>query len=311
VGNGAAGTDGRRRAARWAAWSAALAAAGGAALLFCSAAAWGPPWLAAAVRSRLFRLAGGVFLVCLAGLVPLGLVLRRAGAARRARSGGRPAAQDGAAIVEFALVLPIATMLVLVMIQSTLLMAGDLCVHYAAYCAARSAIVTVPDDLAPTEPPNVVVDPAASRKMRRIQLAAVWAVLPVSSSSPNVPLEDADILTRGLEDFFAAYGREAPGWVDGQLHRRLSYAEAYTGVSLAPPANGLAYGDHEDLRVTVRHVYYLSIPYASWVFGRLDEANAVELDFGDGERGLEITAACTLTNEGVQDYVEAERFPPQ
>jgi len=276
------------------------------------ASAVGPVWVGAAVRSRLFVLCGIVLVVCLGGLSAAAAVLRSAGASARARRrGARAGGQDGGTIVEFALVLPVALPLVLMMVQSTLLMGGNLCVNYAAYCAARSAIVIVPDNLAPTEPANVVSEAAVSRKMRRIQLAAVWAVLPVSSASPNVPLEDADVLTAGLTEFFESYGQRPPGWVSKQLHRRLSYAEAYTGVELSPPADRMAYGVHEDLRVTVRHTLYLSIPLANRIFQLLDPDHSVALGFGDGEYGLEVTARCALTNEGVQDYVEAERFPPE
>ena len=85
--------------------------------------------------------------------------------------------QDGAAIVEFVMVLPILLMIVLVMVQSSLLMAGNLCVHYSAYCAARGAIVYVPFDSPPTEPPNAVLGSSIdSYKRMRIKQAAVWAL---------------------------------------------------------------------------------------------------------------------------------------
>jgi|GEM_PF-904159 len=319
--------------ARWAA-AGLLVVAGLAAAL----GAEGPLWLGRATRSGLFVVCGLVLLGSAAALVLAMLVLWQAGAAGRRQRRG----ESGAAIVEFALVLPIALMLVLLMIQSSMLMAGNICVNYAACCAARSAIVTVPLNLSPDEPYNMVMagNPAGSGKLQRIKAAAVWAVMPVSASDVRSPEGDASALQEGLGAIYTAYGAGTPAWVQNYLARKIRYAEDHTQVFLDPPANAnmqnvtytnddgsTAQGDKygpsarddsyrlspaagnvaaEDIRATVEHVFCLSVPYAGRIFSALSDG----VDLGEGQRGLRIRASCLLTNEGAQDYVEVERFVP-
>jgi hypothetical protein len=114
----------------------------------------GGHWLLTALASRLFLVCGAVLVASLAVLLVLSYALWKIGSSLRRRV--QP--QGGAAIVEFAMVLPILLLLVLLMGQSALLMTGNLCVHYAAFCAARSAIVQVPLALNDTEPRNVLAD---------------------------------------------------------------------------------------------------------------------------------------------------------
>jgi len=287
---------------------AAVAVLAGVAVVLVLRAATQGGWLAAAVRSRLFVTCGAVLLGSAAAFWVAAGVLWQAGAqGRRQRR-----AQDGTAMIEFALVLPIALTLVLLMVQSSLLMVGNLCVNYAAYCAARSAIVQVPRDLGDVEGPNIVLDDLqASEKLQRIQSAAVWAVLPVSSSSEDVQEGDAGRLNGALSNFFSQYGVDEPGWVGPYLARKLAYAEQYTVTEISAPDDGATYGEREDIRANVRHTFYLSIPYASWVFRKFAGDEGVTLDFGSGQRGIIIEASCTLTNEGLQDYVDVEHFPPQ
>ena len=284
-------------------------------------------WQGAAARSRGFLVCGLVTGVCLALLAVLGGALWLAGAARRAQRSdlatGEPdptrdikseirnpkseRAQEGAVTVEFALVLPIALMIFLIMTQSALLMGGSLCVNYAAFCAARSAIVQVPRNLGVEEPPNVVGDPASSAKMQSVKSAAVWALLPVSCSSPDAPGVDAGNLQAGLSSVLASFGSSAPAWARDRLSQRLGYARQHTEVDLAPPRNGPRYDANEDLKVTLRHDFYLSVPYAARIFSQA--ADGVRLEFGSGEFATVIRVDCTLTNEGEQDWVDVEHFP--
>jgi len=229
----------------------------------------------------------------------------------RARRSVRPGPQEGVAMLEFALVLPIALMIVLVMAQSSLLLGGNLCVHYASYCAARTAIVTIPEDL-PYEPANQPVLPGGA-KWNRIRQSAVWAVLPVACGNKYYPASvDAGSLAEGLGEFFSSYGSEVPAWASdvGVLSRKLSYAsdERYTEIGVEQP-RGASYGPDEDITVNVRHTYYLAVPYASWLFAEvLDAADGVNLDFGPGQYGLNIYAKCTLQNQGAPDGVRPIPF---
>ena len=269
------------------------------------------PWLADAMKSPLSIGCMVIVLCCAAALAGLACALWRAGAACRAAGRRR---QEGAAILEFALALPIALMLVLVMIQSSLLMGANLCVHHAAYCAARSAVVQIPAGGGESlfEPANVVVDEYASGKYSRIRTAAVLALLPISCGSSDIPAGDAGPLIDGLQEFFARYRSPAPPWLTAQLARRMYYADEpdNTVVQVHPWPLDRPYGESEDIEVRVHHTFYLSVPYAGSLFARLDGRDGVELPLGDGEYGMRIHASCTLTNEGVRDYVD-EELPEQ
>ncbi len=272
-------------------------------------------WLIRAVTSRGFLISAAITFASAAALLAVCWALWQAGAAGRQRRDG----QSGAAVLEFAMALPIALVLVLIMTQSSLLMGGNLCVHYAAYCAARSAIVQIPRDLSPSEPPNVVTEGGSSKRLK-IKLAAVWAVMPVSSSSKQLPTGSGSIAD-DLKSFFDDYDVDPPGWLrSDKLGRMMNYAEEHTQIELMqrvdmgqdePPeyhtlSYPYIYGEHEEVRVVVRHKFYLAVPYADWLFHQMGKANGVDL--GDGYFGLMIDAATSLTNEGTQDYIEIEKF---
>jgi hypothetical protein len=269
-----------------------------------SAQAWLPNALASAgfIKYALITmgLAVMLFAVC--------VMMWRIGARARLRS----RSEEGGAVLEFALVLPFAMFLVLLLAQASFLMVGHLCVQYSAYCAARAAIVAIPDDLTmySGEAPNYVDDdPESSPKVNRILRSAVWAVMPVSCSLKDQDEADLPELTDGLDEFFTAYGETTPGWVKANLSRKWQYALDHTFVTLDPPVSGDLYGDDEDIRVTVEHTFHLAVPIARTLFAKLDDGE--ELDIGIGEYGLILRATCTLTNEGVQDYVDEEIFPKE
>ena len=272
-----------------------------------------PSWLASAMRSRLFvthtiiAAAGAVLLAIICGMF-----IRAGRAVRRVRSAGANGGQDGVAMLEFALVLPVALMLVLMMAQSALLMVGNLCVHYAAFCAARSAIVYVPMGVwsRSGEDRNIIyAGSPSSYKLRSIKDAAVWAVLPVSASSRLLPEGYGVELVDGIDSLLYQYNEDTPHWVRALLGRKLYYANKYTEVWLDPPENGRDYAAAETLNVHVRHVLYMPIPYANRIYAAIDSGDGVELDFGPDEYGMTIHASCVLTNEGVRDYIEDETYP--
>lgn len=240
-------------------------------------------------------------------LTLLGSWLVRAGGKAKLRRGRALDGQDGTAILEFALVLPIALGIVLLMIQASLLMGGFLCVNYASYCAARAAVVFVPDVM-PNEPANEVedyFDPDASEKLSRIHMAAVWAVMPVSDGRYSMTSNYTDVLIEGLRDIYSQAGEEVPRWASWEnvyLARKLAYAQENTSVELRPPLNGIEYADHEDLRVLARHNLYLAVPYAARILAALDADEAV--DFGEGRYALRVEIPCTLRNEGIDDRIE-------
>jgi len=143
-----------------------------------------------------------------------------------------------------------------------------------------------------------------------MQLAAIYAVMPISCGNEDQP--DLSLpLQDGLNQYFGQNNMAVPYWVGAQLGRKWNYAQKYTEVTLAAPADivNLKYAQNEDLVVTVRHTFYLAIPYARRIFSL--DADGVKLDLGNGltEYGTNITATCRLSNEGVQDYVDVEKFP--
>ena len=267
-------------------------------------------WLSSALTDRAFLTYALVALISCAGVVWLGGMMWRAGAAHRGR---KREGQEGAIALEFTMVLPIGLMLALVMAQSSLLMVGNICVNYASYCAARAAIVAVPEDLDLTsgEPPNYVVldDPQSSMKLRRIHTAAVWAVLPVSCGNLEIGEAEASELKSGLSAFLSQHDGETPGWVDNALGRKLQYARDYTVVTLLPPYKDRDYYQpNEDLKVRVTHTFYMSVPYASRLFAALSGDDGVALDIGPGEYGMKMHTRCRLVNEGIPDWIPPERF---
>ncbi len=277
-------------------------------------------WLFQALGSGVFIRCAAVMVASVAALIAVCWVCWQAG--RRYRPSRD--AQGGAVVIEFALALPIALVLVLIMAQSSLLMGGNLCVHYAAYCATRSAIVQIPWDFSPGEPANVLREEAA--KMRRIRLAAIWALIPISCSSKSYSptFGEETTLVGGLGEFFRKSDADVPGWVRRDyLGRKLHYAsnKDYTQVTMlrrtgrgkrapyVPVSYPYTYGENEEVRVAVAHTFYLSVPYAGYLFYRAESAeNRQELDFGQGKYGIVIHAATSLTNEGVQDWVDVESF---
>ncbi len=259
------------------------------------------PWVAETLRSRSVLISGAIAMVCLVGLYILAGTAWRLGRTRR-ENRPRPT-EAGTAAIEFALLFPFALMIVLVMIQSMLLAVGNLAVHHAAYAAARSAVVWVPENLSHDEPRNITASPESSAKFHRVRLAAVYAVMPVSAGNGGPGGSDpgsAAIIQDGLERFWQLYGSSAPRWVQTMLEGKCHYAWNFTEVSLSPPSDGNAYGDHETLRVQVRHTLYLSVPYANRIFGD---------SLASGHYGTPVNVTYSLTNQGVEDEIDVEQFP--
>jgi len=306
---GQAETAGRRRA--WIA-IAALAAAGALAVLCRALLSICPPFVRQAVTHRWFVIPALIALVCLVLIAGLCAMLWRAGRTRRA-AGAR--AQEGQAVLEFALVMPILLMLSLVMVQSSLLVAGNVNLHYSAYCAARAAIVAIPLHTDEEKPSHLAAyDSGPGRndswKMQRVYAAAVWALIPYSCGSNDVPpAPDAADLEGDLARLFGQYQRKEPKWAHDYLGRKLQYAREHTQVYVDPPRpeETEMYAANADIHVTVEHDLYLAVPYANRVFAAVGGGR--KLEFASGEYALEMRVESHLTSEGVQDFIDIEEFP--
>jgi len=268
-------------------------------------------WLAQALTSRLFLSCAAVLVVCAIGFAAIVAMLWRLG--RPYRTAGR--GEQGVAILEFAMAFPFLLMLSLLMAQASLVMVGNVCVHYSAFCAARTAIVVIPQDYGQSEPRNLILDSDdVTGKKYRVKLSAVTALAPVSCGNEDIAAAGAggDAYVNGVTRFLSLQGLDQPKWADERLSRKLAYAAAHTDVTIDPPEPRTGekdgcFQDNENVRVTVRHTFYLSVPTAARIFGLLP--GGVELDFGDGEYGTVMTATYAMPNEGVQDYVDIETFP--
>ena len=151
--------------------AAACLCAACAGVVFFSGGFFDGPILRSALATSQFRF----YLSIAAGsLLTLAIII---GAVTRKRRKPLPATA-GTIIIEFTLVLPILLMLSLILLQSALVLSGHLCVTYAGFCAARSAIVQIPQNYT-DEPANYLDTSSNSRKMTNILTAAYWAVLPV------------------------------------------------------------------------------------------------------------------------------------
>jgi len=265
-------------------------------------------WLLEAITTHQFLTAAAVFLASAMGMICLCVLLWRVGRPYRRTRKLRLGDQGGAVIVEFALVLPFLLMLSLIMAQSAALMAGNIAVNYSAFCAARSAVVNVPLELA-NEPTNTLAAPAASTKLNRIKDAAVWAITPVSCPNNTYATAPCADLQAAIDRHMAAYNKPRPVWLDNTLPQRLQYAKDNTTVAIRAPANGVTYQEHEDIVADVSHVFYLGVPFAGRVLSGVFGNDGRTLGFAPGQYGVIINATSRLPNEGGQDYVDIEKFP--
>ena len=287
-------------------WAAVVAVGLGGVCAAWAVAATRGGWLGQALRSRLTLAAGGVLLGSAVALCLLAGTIWRLGRGRRPqRAGG----SEGTAALEFALLFPLALAIALVMVQSSQLVTHNVVAHYAAYIAARSAIVWVPENISLDEPRNYVSDPDTSEKMRHIHMAAVLALCGASPGKPGAGGAGGSgqgaLHRAAYERLYSYYGEPVPAWISRRYEHMYEYALKYTQVDLARPRNGAVYGEREDLSVTVRHTLFLSVPYANRVFALGPSGRALP----DGEYGTEVEITYTLTNQGVEDEIDVEVFP--
>ena len=91
--------------------------------------------------------------------------------------------QGSAGALDFAMTLCVYIVIVFCSIQWMLILNASFFVHYAAYCAARSAVVVIPEERS-GEPRNVYQPGGDKHKL--IRECAAFAVSPVSPSSSIV-----------------------------------------------------------------------------------------------------------------------------
>lgn len=152
--------------------------------------------------------------------------------------------ENGQAMVEFVVVFPVVFLLCLVIMQTFLLLSARQVVNYAAYCAARSAIVFLP------ESGNTI----AKKKAKRAAALACWSI------SPKKSFGAADNFIKPVEDIV-----EGATGIDFGLARRFSMANSNVSVNLKP-AKLNAKTPHQDVTAEVTYHYVMGIPIANKIF---------------------------------------------
>lgn len=229
----------------------------------------------------------------------------------------RLADDSGTATVEFVLVTPILLTITLLLVQTTLVFTGLFYVNYAAFAAARSAIVYVPLEL--DDPANAITTIEGGTKFDRIRSAAIIALIPVSGEEAGT-FPAADQIIEGLRSAHESLGQTTPGWVDNLLPGRLSYAANHTEVTLyevVAEENGsigfitaagyYEFGPKDAIAAEVRHEMALTIPIASQIFtaasgnsGSYTTRTRDNDSPGPPGRWTEVTARYVLSNQGIE-----------
>ena len=218
--------------------------------------------------------------------------------------------EAGTATIEFALVFPILLVFILLLVQVTLLMVGNLYVHYAAFAATRAAIVQIPRNT--TDEPTNVIWPRnpGMEKYRAIRRAAIFALVPVSGRSSGDADSVGDVsppaYVDALREHFAQGQGEQPAWVDSLIEEKVRYAATNTTIELLvydedaqpPDFKPLSYfytfGPRDPVTVRVGHRFDLAVPYVRFFFAD----GRYQSDDGQGAYTI-IEAQTTLTNQGV------------
>jgi len=229
--------------------------------------------------------------------------------------------ERGTATIEFTLVFPILLFLSLMLLQSTLLMGGNIFVHYAAYAAARSAIVQIPaNSFNEGYPPitdgatdaNQITAAFGTPKFDAINRAAVLALIPVAGREASLTsrLIDEQQYVEAMTMFLRNYGQNPPNWVERLLADRVRYAAEYTDIEIGRVERSGSsdvsfvwmgegetwqFRQKEAIAVRVIHDFNLSVPWASLVF-----ADGNNDSPGPGKYTT-MTARAILTNEGIRD----------
>lgn len=210
--------------------------------------------------------------------------------------------ETGSATLEFALIIPMLLFCTLMLAQTTLLMGGNIFVHYAAFAATRSAITTLPLNYTDTgESRNYLLLPNGAKK-EHIRQAAIFALLPVAGRIQDSTTSGTEALVNGFESYYELLDKTPPAWINGFLAERLNYANRHTDISFSrvvteseDDLNWVSleegmyqFGPREPISVQVEHDFYLAVPYVRYFF-----ADSLS------EKHTLVKAFYTLNNEGI------------
>ena len=232
-------------------------------LLSCFLAAGSLLWLTVSAMAHLARGAGR------AGLRPWSI----AGCTR------------GTAIIEFALLFPVAMTLFLLTLQTAFMYVGNFYVNLAAFRAARVAIVwaSTEPELADARYTRVIGPETQARALQ----AAVQTCAPIAGTS--VGMGERSAQAEGLaEAMVLMSGSPTLAKCFPRLARQFDYACGHTRVRLlAMPRpepsvsawnaeHQFFYRRREPITVEVTHDFELVVPLARWLIGRPWDQNATD-----------------------------------
>lgn len=178
--------------------------------------------------------------------------------------------ESGTAMLDFVLTFPFFVMILLIVIQFALMVNARIVVSWAAFAAARSAVVWTDDGMEVAQ--------------RRAQAAAAVACTAISPSVLALPDPGSLLLiAHGTPQTLRRALR-----VSG-MHQ---YALSATEVEVKAGSVKGEIGPHDPVTVSVTYQFHLAVPYADGIFSRA---------FGGRLGGLPVIPvreAYTLTNEG-------------
>lgn len=213
--------------------------------------------------------------------------------------------EAGASAVEFVMIMPVLTVLLLMILQIALLVQAKFVVNYAAFCAARSAIVVIPDDANSAEPRNRLAGPQTSEKIAVIHRAAA---LPLTAISPLPGLSAArgnPIWTNpeaSLELLKLAPFDVGPRSMVVQTTLRAPYAyddeNTEVKVLTRQGVEGGSFQNHDWVTVKVKYRYFLTVPFAKKLFGTSFSGNPLLDLFLGTEYYYPIVEQYTLPMDG-------------
>ena len=180
--------------------------------------------------------------------------------------------EGGQAMTEFVIVFPVVFILVLVFIQTFLLLATRHMVNYAAFCAARSAIVFYPEE----------GKDEAENKAKRAAVIALIAVSPMKTFGA------ADPFIQPIEDVVEDLSGQ-----NFDLGRRYSMAKSNVEVTLT--VNGDEDDPHVDITADVTYYCVMGIPLANTMFFEMGSQYCARRD---GLLVFTLKASCTLPAAG-------------
>jgi|GEM_PF-1642198 len=212
--------------------------------------------------------------------------------------GRRPAlGEAGQAMTEVAVSFPILLITTLILMQLALMFQARNVVTYAAFSAARAAIVWIPAEVpldgGPVTEPSHEINMDGGKKLEKIQQAAAMACVPISPKASTVLggvpfigdlIASSSVAFTSLISVFALPSNYAANGLQRYAYSTFAIEVTHTAAT----ENGFVEQegqsvwtyprDAADVGIRVRHRFYLSIPVVNRIIGD----SWTVADFGPG-----------------------------